>query len=109
MNPDLPKGNALSKRLSKKTVVFITLAILVSLSASVYILFFTGSAPKINQLFKPKAPTVTVKTETKNPFKKETCKSLFKLKIIFGINFLDAFFPCNPKYFKSKPKEKELK
>ncbi|KKS40079.1 MAG: hypothetical protein UV61_C0003G0099 [Candidatus Gottesmanbacteria bacterium GW2011_GWB1_43_11] len=72
MNPDLPKGNALSKRLSKKTVVFITLAILVSLSASVYILFFTGSAPKINQLFKPKAPTVTVKTETKNPFKKET-------------------------------------
>jgi len=72
MSPDLPKGNVSSKRLSKKTVIFVTLAVLASLSASLYIFFFMGTSPKINQFFKPKSPTVTVKTEVKNPFKKET-------------------------------------
>lgn len=60
------------KKLLQRPRIFVAIGILVSISATVYILFFTGPTGKnITNLFK-KAPTVTTKAEFKNPFAKES-------------------------------------
>ncbi len=71
--PEDHKKHFLHRKLPRKAVIFLGLGLLVSVSVTLYILFFTGPKLKtqLNQLLK-KEPTVALKTEVKNPFDKET-------------------------------------
>lgn len=78
MSLGLPKLNFRNfssrfKKLSKRSVIFLTIGVLASLSASLYILFFTGPSglTPLQQLL-DKKPTVKTVTGYKNPFEKST-------------------------------------
>ena len=73
MNPSPASEDRPKKQHRPSRLVFlIVLTTVVSLSVSAYLLLTPTGKKQLTQVTSPVKPTVTLKTETKNPFNKDT-------------------------------------